>query len=320
MKGMLKMENVSEWIQQTLGLSPGFQSKLFMSLAAVILLSIVRGVVVRLIVPRVEDVYVRYRTRKTAGYVIFIIGIIIVGRIWIEGFESLATYLGLLSAGLAIALRDPLVNFVGWIFIMWRKPFQVGDRVELGSRAGDVIDIRVFQFTLMEIGNWVRADQSTGRVIHIPNGKVFTEALANYSRGFYYIWNEIPVLITFESNWQKAKEILSEVASKHAEAVSRPAAERVRQAARKYMIFYKTLTPTVYTSVEDSGVLLTIRYLCEPRRRRGSAESIWETILLRFAEQDDIDFAYPTRRYFDNTTEGKPAGRSRMQADGRDAE
>jgi small-conductance mechanosensitive channel len=189
------MQHVTEWIQQTLGLSPEFQDRVFMSLAAVILLWIVHLVVTRLILPRVEDVYVRYRTRKTAGYVIFVIGIIVVGRIWVEGFESLATYLGLLSAGLAIALRDPLVNLAGWAFIMWRKPFEVGDRVEIGSRAGDVIDIRVFQFTLMEIGNWVDADQSTGRIIHIPNGKVFTEPLANYSKGFYYIWNEIPVLI-----------------------------------------------------------------------------------------------------------------------------
>jgi small-conductance mechanosensitive channel len=308
------MQQVTEWIQQALGFSPEFQTKVFMSLAAVILLWIVRGVVVRLVVPRVEDVYVRYRTRKTAGYAAFIIGIIIVGRIWIEGFESLATYFGLLSAGLAIALRDPLVNLAGWAFIMWRKPFEVGDRVEIGNRAGDVIDIRVFQFTLMEIGNWVGADQSTGRVIHIPNGKVFVEALANYSKGFHYIWNEIPVLITFESNWQKAKEILGEIASKHAEAVSQSAAEKVRQAARKYMIFYKKLTPTVYTSVKDSGVLLTLRYLCEPRRRRGSEESIWEGILLRFAEQDDIDFAYPTRRYFDNVAEGKSGTKPPLRA------
>jgi hypothetical protein len=71
------------------------------------------------------------------------------------------------------------------------------------------------------------------------------------------------------------------------------------------MIFYKKLTPTVYTSVKDSGVMLTLRYLCEPRRRRGSAEAIWEGILLRFAEHDDIDFAYPTRRYFDSVVEGK---------------
>ena len=186
----------------------------------------------------------------------------------------------------------------------------MGDRVQIGSNAGDVIDIRVFQFTLMEIGNWVGADQSTGRVIHIPNGRVFTESLANYSKGFQYIWNEVAVLITFESNWRKAKEILLGIGAKHAEELSATAEERVRRAARKFMIFYTKLTPTVYTAVKDSGVLLTIRYLCEPRKRRDSEEAIWEDILTKFAGCDDVDFAYPTRRYYDNLLEGKPGGRA----------
>jgi small-conductance mechanosensitive channel len=211
---------------------------------------------------------------------------------------------------LAIALRDPLVNLAAWVFIIWRRPLEVGDRVQIGGNAGDVIDIRVFQFTLMEIGNWVGADQSTGRIIHVPNGRVFTEPLANYSKGFQYIWNEVAVLITFESNWRKAKEILLGIGVSHAEELSASAEDRVRRAARKFMIFYTKLTPTVYTSVKDSGVLLTIRYLCEPRRRRGSEEAIWEDILTEFAKCDDIDFAYPTRRYFDNALEGKARTRA----------
>jgi small-conductance mechanosensitive channel len=171
--------------------------------------------------------------------------------------------------------------------------------------AGDVVDLRIFQFTLLEIGNWVDADQSTGRIIHIPNGKVFTEVLANYSKGFQYIWNEIPVLITFESNWEKAKEILQKIGSKHAEHLSESAKKKLRDAARKFLIFYSKLTPTVYTSVKDSGVLLTMRYLCEPRRRRGSEHAIWEDILCEFNKCPDYDFAYPTQRFFNSLREGK---------------
>jgi small-conductance mechanosensitive channel len=304
------MDYVSTWIQQTLGLGPGPQVRIVSSIIAVVLLWIIHIVATKVLVARVEDVYVRYRTRKTTGYILFLIGILVVGRIWVEGFSSLATYLGILSAGLAVALRDPLVNLAGWLFIIWRRPFEVGDRVQIGSHAGDVIDVRIFAFTLMEIGNWVDADQSTGRVIHVPNGKVFTETVANYSRGFQHIWNEIPVLITFESNWEKAKEILARIGAGHSEAASKAAAEKVRQAARKYMIFYKKLTPTVYTSVKESGVHLTIRYLCEPRRRRTTSEAIWEDILREFATCDDIEFAYPTLRYFDNLQEGKPGARA----------
>jgi small-conductance mechanosensitive channel len=202
------------------------------------------------------------------------------------------------------------VNLAAWVFIIWRRPFEVGDRIAIGGDAGDVIDIRVFQFTLMEIGNWVAADQSTGRIIHVPNGKVFAESLANYSKGFQYIWNEVAVLVTFESNWRKAKEILRGIGAKNAEELSASAEDRVRRAARKFMIFYTKLTPTVYTAVRESGVLLTIRYLCEPRRRRDSEQAIWEDILAEFAKHDDIDFAYPTRRYYDNMLEGKSGARA----------
>jgi small-conductance mechanosensitive channel len=157
---------------------------------------------------RTEDVRIRYIWQKTSIYLISIIIFILLGMLWFKGFGDIGTFLGLLSAGLAIALKDPLINIVGWFFIIIRKPFTLRDRIQIGQHAGDVIDIRIFQFTLMEIGNWVDADQSTGRVIHIPNGIVFTEVTANYNKGFEYIWNEIPVLITFESNWRKAKDIL----------------------------------------------------------------------------------------------------------------
>ncbi|MBN1613988.1 MAG: mechanosensitive ion channel, partial [Deltaproteobacteria bacterium] len=215
------------------------------------------------------------------------------------------TFFGLLSAGLAIALKDPLSNMAGWVFIVWRKPFEIGHRIEIGGVAGDVIDLRIFQFTMLEIGNWVDADQSTGRIIHVPNAKVFTEPQANYSQGFEYIWNEIPVLVTFESNWRKAKDILSHIAEKHGLPAGKEAAEQVAQAARKFLIFYTIYTPIVYTSVKDSGIMLTIRHLCESRKRRGVSEEIWEDILQEFSLCEDIDFAYPTTRWYDNRTEGK---------------
>lgn len=300
------MEYITSWLQQTFGVGPGTASRIIITAGTVVALYIIHALVLRLVIPRTEDIYTRYRIRKITGYIGFFIGALIIGRVWVRGFQSLATFLGLVSAGIAIALKDPLSNLAGWVFIVWRRPFEVGDRVQIGPDSGDVIDIRVFQFTLMEIGNWVNADQSTGRVIHIPNGKVFTESLANYSKGFRYIWNEIPVLITFESNWQKAQEILLEIGSRHAASMSEVAERRLREAARKFMIFYRKLTPTVYLAVEDCGVLLTVRYLCEPRKRRGTEQAIWEDILRAFEKHDDIDFAYPTTRFFENRAEGKP--------------
>jgi small-conductance mechanosensitive channel len=134
---------------------------------------------------------------------------------------------------------------------------------------------------------------------------LMTTPLANYSAGFEYIWNEIPVLVTFESDWRKAKDILLSIGGEHAENLSEKAAARLRESSKKFMIFYQTFTPTVYTTVKDSGVLLTIRYLCHPRQRRGSTQAIWEDVLEQFGAAPDIDFAYPTRRFYDHSVESK---------------
>ena len=264
------METVTQWIEQNLHLSLSLQEKLFYSLIVLTIILAIRLIVLALVGRRTEDASALYRWRKNSEYVALVLIALLIGRIWIENLQSAATFLGLLSAGLAIALQDPITNFFGWLFIIWRHPFEVGDRIQIGENAGDVVDIRYFQFTTMEIRNWVDADQSTGRELHIPNRKVFSETLANYSKGFAYIWNEIPVQITFESDRQNAREILLAIAEKHAAHLSTDARERVREAARRYMINYEKLNPTVYTRVEASGVLLTVRYLCEPQQRRNS--------------------------------------------------
>lgn len=255
------------------------------------------GLVLRVIHKNITDVQIYYRVKKTLKVITFLIFIFIsIGYMFAGDWSSMTTFFGLLSAGIAIALKDFVVNIVAWFFIVVRKPFRVGDRIQTGDIAGDVIDLRVFQFTLMEIGNWVDGDQSTGRVIHIPNSKVLVDPLANYSQGFQYIWNEINVLVTFESNWKKAKLILENIANEHSEHLSKQAEGLVRQASKRYLIHYSKLTPIVYTSVVESGVKLSIRYLCEPRKRRKTVEEIWEVILEEFEKNDDVELAYPTQR------------------------
>ncbi len=304
------MNQIPTWLQDTFGFDPETQRRLLASIVAIVVIWAIRRIILVIANRQIEDLTSRYRLRKTSLYVAVPIGILVVGRVWFEGLQSVATFLGLLTAGIAIALKDLIVNLAGWGFILWRRPFQVGDRIQIGADAGDVIDVRIFQFTLMEIGNWVDAEQSTGRIIHVPNGKVLTEVVANYSRGFQYIWNEVPVMVTFESNWRKAKQILHRIAETESEATSEKAHRGVEEASQKFLISYSKLTPTVYTSVGANGVVLTIRYLCMPRGRRGSTQAVWEQILDAFTECDDIDFAYPTQRLYYNASEGKPGARA----------
>jgi small-conductance mechanosensitive channel len=297
---------VSDWLRQRLGMSPALQVHLLVSVLVIAGLWLLQRLILAVVYRRVTDPWTRYRWRKTTTYIFIVIGILVVGREWLEGFKALATFLGLVSAGVAIALKDPLVNLAGWAYILWRRPFDVGDRIEIGGHKGDVIDQRLFQFTLNEIGVWVDAEQSTGRIVHIPNGRIFTDPVANYDKGFKYIWNEVPVVVTFESNWKKAKEVLTAIAFKHAEHLTVEAERDLLTASRQFFINYKKLTPIVYTSAVDSGVRLTMRYLIEPRRRRGTVSAIWEDILTEFAQAPDIDLAYPTSRPFHNLMEGKP--------------
>ena len=304
------MNPITQWIIDVAGLSSQTQSKIITSLILILLLWLTRKLVLRMVWKRTEDVQQHYKTQKITTYVTVTLGVLLVGRVWFEGIQSLSTFLGLVTAGLAIALQDIVKSFAGWLFIMWRKPFKVGDRIQIGGYAGDVIDIRVFKFTLMEIGNWVDADQSTGRLMHLPNSMALTDVIANYSQGFQFIWHEIPVLVTFESNWEKAKGLLADIAERHAAQFTETAARHIREATRRYMISSTVLTPAVYTTVKDSGVLLTVRYLIDPRQRRGSEQAIWEDILIAFAQCDDVDFAYPSQRMYLNLLEGKPNARA----------
>lgn len=292
------MQDFGQQFSDFIAQSPGLIYQVLLSLLVIVVLWIIRLAAIRLVNRSIKDTKIRYKWRKNLTYATVFLGVLLIGTIWFQGLGSIATFLGLLSAGLAIALKGPVSDFAAWIFIVWRKPFDVGDRVQIGDVKGDVIDIRIFKFTLLEIGNWVYADQSTGRVIHVPNHDVFDKPLANYTSDFEFIWNEIEVLLTFESNWKKAKKILREIADDHLKDSVAHAEQQVQQAAKSYLIHYRYLTPVVYTDVKDSGVNLVIRHLTNPRKRRALTQGIWEDILDRFAEHDDIELAYPTMRIY----------------------
>jgi len=302
---MFESDKFSQYFELYTGLGVNVLYNLLSSLAIILLIWLIKKLIYRIVWRKTDDVKQRYRWLKTTNYLLFVIGFILVGRVWFMGIQSLATFLGLLTAGLAIALADLVRSLAGWLFIMIRTPFALGDRIQIGKQSGDIIDIQLFKFSMMEIGNWVDADQATGRVIHIPNSLVLSEVIANYGQGFQFIWNEIPVLVTFESNWSQAKILLTDIAERNAAHLTSHAEKRIKEAARKYMIFYRSLAPAVYTSVKDCGVMLTVRYLINPRYRRSSEQAIWEEILTVFDDHPDIDFAYPTQRFFDNVTEGK---------------
>jgi small-conductance mechanosensitive channel len=300
---------IRAWLADVLQRKPGMLTNMASSAAVILGLLLLRLAAVGIANRIARDRTSRHSWRKAITYVVFALGIVTVGAIWFDVLGSAATALGLISAGLIVALQGPVTNLAGWVFLVARRPLTVGDRVQVGQHAGDVVDIRVFQFTILEIMNWVAADQSTGRLIHIPNAQVFTEPIVNYSKGIGYIWNEVPVRITFESDWRAAKALLLEIAGRHDAQLDSVERERLRQRPHRYPILYSVLTPTVYTRVEKDAVLLTIRYLCEPRKRKASEHAAWEDVLEAFARDARIEFAYPMTRFYQRFVEQGESGR-----------
>lgn len=288
-----------DWITEQLGISPNVQGKFLASFVVLALAILVRALTIRAVQRTVDDNEVVYRAGKLATYSATIVIGVSLAWIWLDSVNNLATYLAVVSAGLAIALADVLKNMAGWGYIVIRRPFKVGDRIEIGGTKGDVLDIRLFRFTVAEVGNWVDAEQATGRLIHIPNGSLFGDQVANYTEGFEFIWHEVPVLITFESDWKTGKALLEDIVKRVAPDIEARAGARIRETARSYHIKLGVLTPTVYMTVKDSGVLLTARFLVDVRERRGLDQAIWEQLLEGFAADPDLDLAYPTiRAYF----------------------
>lgn len=288
-----------DWLSDVFSDPESAANNIVLSLISLIVLLLIRYLILRIVHSAGPiDTEGEYRARKIVNYTITAIFLITLAFIWVDAFSNLPTYLGLVSAGIAIALADILKNMAGWAFILSRKPFQVGDRIEVTGLKGDVVDIRLFRFSLMEVENWVDAEQSTGRLVHVPNGVVFNQPVANYTEGFAFIWDELPVLVTFESDWKLAEQLMRQVLSHEAPDVESAAGARIRETARTYSIRVGTLTPTVYVSVKDSGVLLTARYLVETRTRRGRADRIWRGILDAFDAEPTVALAYPTIRTY----------------------
>lgn len=302
------MTTINEIIAFALSDRTELLRRFILTILIIVFIYYLRKYISKKIDKKIEDISKNFRYNKVLNYISYGLGFVLIFPLWFHGLQGFMTFFGLFSAGLAIALRDMVANIVGRLYLIIRRPYIIGDRVEIGDVKGDVIDIRLFETSLMEIGNWVDSDQSTGRIVFVPNGHALNRNISNYTQGFEFIWSEIRILLTFESDWRKAKKALQEIANIKARKINREAREKIVNSAKKE---YKKLTPIVYTNVKASGVELTIRYLCEPRKRRSTNEDFWEEIMGFIENNDDVDLAYPTYRIY--TQDSGVAGENREE-------
>lgn len=219
-----------------------------------------------------------------------VVNIILLILIWESKITKLMTLISFVSAALAFALRDFVYNFFAGIYINVKKPFKVEDRVEVDGIVGDVVNISSLTFDILEVSSKDNGEQSTGIMIHIPNSKVFNGGVKNYTEAFKYIWDEISVRVPIDSDIDNAKSILYDIVRNNevVKRIPRKMKSELNSAIGEYRIYYNKLDPIIYTSIEDSCVVLTIRYLAHPKKVRNIRSDIYTKVLEAFRNKEIV--------------------------------
>ena len=221
------------------------------------------------------------------GAFVLVLGL---GSVWFDDRDSLATVLGLVTAGLAFALQKVVTSVAGYFVILRGDNFRVGDRIVMGGVRGDVLAVRFTQTVIMEMGQppsvqsatpeiWVRSRQYTGRVVSVPNAKIFEEPIYNYSAEFPFIWEELTLPVTYECDRAKAEAILKSVATEHAVAAEHLGADELRELQRRYPVELATLEPRVFYRITDNWLELSVRFVAKEHGVRGLKDAMSRAIL-----------------------------------------
>ncbi|MBN1147016.1 MAG: mechanosensitive ion channel family protein [Anaerolineales bacterium] len=228
-----------------------------------------------------------YSVRKVTGFVITMLTALFLFGIWVQRLGDLSVALGILAAGLAFALQEVIGSIAGWITIISGKPFSLGDRIETGGIRGDVVDISVLRTTLMEIGSWLSGDHNTGRIVTLSNAFLFKEPLYNYSAHLNFVWDEVKVPVTYESNWKRATEIMINAVCEHsAYQELLPKAEKQRREVRRKLAVKMTpLKPRAYVKLTDNWIELGLVYPVDTDLRRSLRSEISQQILKEFVQE-----------------------------------
>lgn len=247
-----------------------------------------------LLIGRITVSKTRYSFRKTVSILYIVVAVAAVMNIWIENTQSLLVSYGIIAAGLAVALQDLFKNFFGGIVIFVTGIYRVGDRVEIDSRMGDVIDIDILYTTLMEMGEWMSGDQSTGRLTMIPNGYILSRSVNNYTKDHPFLWDEISLPITYDSDWKEAVTRILSVVRSETEKVGSEARESITNMDGKYYLPRRLVEPAVFITLTDNWINFDVRYVTMVRERRLTKSRLSRLILEEIERSENIKLASTT--------------------------
>ncbi len=241
---------------------------------------------------RIEDAKTQYTFKKTISilYVAFVL--LAVVRIWVEETQTLLVTYGLVATGIAISLQDFFKNFAGGIIIFSTGIYRIGDRIEVDSTYGDVIDISILYTTLLEMKKG-GGDQATGGLTIVPNGYVLSKMIDNYTKDNSFVWDEIEIPLTYESNKEKAITKILDIAKKETVDMSEKAKRELLDLKSKYYLAEKDVEPTVYTTMGEEQVTIVLRYITDIKERGSVRSKLTQLIFEEIHRSKDLSLAVP---------------------------
>lgn len=258
--------------------------RLILGTCLVVLIALLLKKIGKRIIRLLKDSRKEYIFYQNYKIVINVIQIIILFFIWEEYIKSLMTLISFLSAAIAIALKDIILNWFCGIYIRIKKIFKIEDRIEINGIKGDVMKISTLEFEILEVSNKEENGQSTGIVITFPNSIVFTQPVKNYTKGFKYIWNEMVIKVPLDCDLIKTKQEIYKIinSSEIVKAIPKKMKNQISNLTNDYRIYYNQYEPIIYTKVVDDHIELSLRYLIHPKKARYVESVIWNSILVNY--------------------------------------
>ena len=244
----------------------------------IIIILLATSLITRYINKKVKDNSARYRTKK----ILRLTSYVLIGLLAIFSFtgnmQQFGLSLGLITAGLAFALQEVILSVFGWVVIFTTNSYSPGDRIEINGIKGDVIDIGVTKTTLMEIGEWVKSDNYNGRIVQISNSFIFKGPVRNYSTDFPFVWDEIKLPITFNSDLKLVDDIVKIATDKFLLDYAKFAKENWEVMVKKYLIENAEVEPILQFVLNDNWVEFTLRYVVDYKKRGTTKHKLFNEI------------------------------------------
>lgn len=231
-------------------------------------------------------------------YFMWILIIFITLSLLFKQVGSLITSLGLIGFGITFALQKPILNFVGWLTIVFNHTYKLGDIVSINNTNGRVYDIKAMYTTVSELNS---IGDPTGKSVSIPNEFVLTSSVANFTKGANYVWDEIVIYLTYQSNWKKAFKIAEKVVQDY---YTKNIKKEVKKTFREEFKFQDEIVTRF--GINEKGVVLKFRYLVDFDVMNETKGAIVKLLLEKLKGRDIIlgkieDIKSDSYKFFTNT-------------------